>query len=129
MQQEKLRTQRFQGATTMGYQCSFAIDKLISNIGVEAGEKLLSEALPIIISRKRIILQALEKRDIVAAAECAHSTSGSIRLYGSSRLEELLREVMSLPVDKAVPSKLINGLETEFDTAILEIHKRIDSPS
>lgn len=114
-----------EGVGNLGHKSSCSIDRMIENIGPEEGRKLLIAALPIIIERSRLILEALENNDINAAFDCAHRTAGSIRLYGSSRLEELLMEVMSFSVDQSPPENLCSELKVEFDDAINEIQTRL----
>lgn len=111
----------------LNYQCSVSIDRLIENIGSEESKELLVEALPIIIARKNAILNALEQNDNSAASVGAHKAAGSIRLYGSSRLEALLGEVMSLSAGQPLRSNLKSELESEFNTAIHEIQNRLRS--
>ena len=125
MQQITYGSQVLQKAEVLGYQSACSIDKLIENIGLDESKKLLTEALPIIVTRKGLVLKALDNNEISKAGEYAHRTSGSIRLYGSSRLEELLREVMSLTSDQTVSSGLRNELSEEFDAAISEIQNRV----
>lgn len=109
----------------LGHQSSFSIDRMIENIGLEEGKKLLKEALPIIMDRSNLIITALEENNTSAAFDCAHRTAGSIRLYGSTRLEELLMEVMSLLADQSPRSELCSELKVEFDAAISEIEERL----
>lgn len=110
---------------SLNHQSSFSIDRLIENIGADESRDLLIESLPIIQSRKQAILSALVHGDIEAACVCAHKTTGSIRLYGSSRLEALLLEVTTLPVDQPPRSNLQHELAVEFDLAIFEIQQRL----
>lgn len=107
------------------YQCSTSIDRLIENIGSEESRELLVGALPVIIARKNAILNALEQNDNSAACVGAHKAAGSIRLYGSSRLEELLGEVMLLSANQAPRATLRSELNFEFDSAIHEIQNRL----
>ena len=119
------RGQIFPRVVVLVNQSSSSIDQLIENIGLEDSRDLLAKALPIIISRKHTLLKALEDNEITLASECAHQTSASIRLYGSSHLEELLQEVISLKLVQPVRHGLRGELETEFNDAINEIKKRL----
>lgn len=112
-------------AAILGYQSSMSIDKLIENIGLEESENLLAKALPIITTRKKAILDALNDNNLSLAGEYAHKTAGSIRLYGSGRLEALLRQVVSLSKEQSVPAELCSELTSEFDAAIDEIQQRL----
>lgn len=109
----------------MQYQSSFSIDKLIENLGLKESRELLAEALPIIIARKIAILKALQQNNISVASQESHKASGSVRLYGSSRLEALLLEVISLPPKQSVKPSLGHQLEAEFDDVIHEIQLRL----
>lgn len=114
-----------QKVDNLGYQSNYSIDRLLENIGHEEGKELLAESLPIIMTRRNAILRALKRGDINVACEYAHKTAGSIRLYGSSRLEALLLEVTLLSVDQTPRSNLYNELQVEFDSAIQEIQERL----
>lgn len=114
-----------QETANLDYQTNLSIDRMIENIGSKQSRELLEEALPIIISRKSAILDALAKNDISAAHRSAHRTTGSIRLYGSSSLESLLMEVISTPPNQSLRPGLHDKLESEFDAVIHEIKKRL----
>lgn len=115
----------FQKVFNLNHQSSSSINRLIGNIGAEESSELLAEALPIIVKRKSIILKALEQNDVKVACEYAHRTAGSIRLYGSSRLENLLLEAASISADQPQRLELSSELESEFDSAINEIQERL----
>ncbi len=107
------------------YHSGHSIDRLVENIGLEESRSLLAKALPIIIVRKDETLKALEQSDISAVHKQAHKTSGSIRLYGSSRLETLLLEAMSLSPEQTKRPGLHHELASAFDAAINEIKMRL----
>lgn len=119
------KNEELQETASSDHHSSYSIDKLFKNIGPEEGKQLLVEALPIIETRKNLILKALEQDEISVACGYAHKTSGSIRLYGSIRLEALLQEVVSIPANQAVRPALYSDLEAGFDEAISEIQKRL----
>lgn len=103
-----------------------SIRRLINSLGLDESKKLLTDALPIITNRKNDLLTALQQKDFETANQLAHKTMGSIRLYGSSELEMLLQEVISLKSIKACRPNLFNELELEFDHAIHEIEQCIN---
>lgn len=115
----------FQKAASLNHKSSSSIDRLIENIGADESNELLVEALPIIVARKSAILKALEQNDVKVACEYAHRTTGSIRLYGSSRLEDLLLEVASLSANQSQRSGLQTELESEFNSVIHEVQERL----
>lgn len=104
---------------------SFSIDQLIENIGLEDSRNLLAKSLPIIIGRKRALLKALEDNEVSLVSEYPHKTSSSVRLYGSSHLEGLLQEVISLSPAHPVRHGPQAELQAEFNDAISEIKKRL----
>lgn len=112
-------------AANVDHQSSFSINRLIGNIGAEESRELLVEALPVIVKRKETIISALEQQDLETACVCAHKAAGSIRLYGSSRLEALLLEVMALTAGQSPRPGLDHELAAEFDSAIHEIEERL----
>lgn len=111
--------------TAQEHQHNNSVDRLIRSIGLRESKKLLTKALPIIIARKNALIEAFEQNDRGTARTQAHKAAGSIRLYGSTRLEELLSEVSTLSSKQLISQKLHDELVHEFDVAISEIEERL----
>lgn len=71
------------------------LNALAGRLGLGDTIELLELALPLIAEREQEIRQSLLAGDWSEAARCAHKTMSSVRLYGTHKLELLLRQVQS----------------------------------
>lgn len=73
-----------------------AIKQLQGKLGTVETVDMLAFALPLIIEREASLRESLLSGYLQEAAQHAHKTISSIRLYGSSELEALLKEVYNI---------------------------------
>lgn len=105
-----------------------AIHNTYEDIGGRNSTDFLSQSLPMIIQRKDAIVKALAQKDTEDACQCANRTLSSIRLYGSDKLEMLLRQVHETSdVDTDFP-KLSSSINQEFDSVIQTLKEWLSSP-
>lgn len=104
-----------------------AIKQLLSKYGATDTIEMLEFALPLVTERKESLKKSLLDNNLVEASKLAHKTISSIRLYGSSRLENLLQEVKDVKShQKAL--ELQPQLVEEFDVVINVIRNWLQHP-
>lgn len=103
-----------------------AIEASVSAIGIDNARELLVKALPIIATRKSELLALLGSGDTSGAADSAHRTVSSIRLYGSDRLEKLLTEVKDQSYSTENLSKISEDISQEFDSVIATVNEWLE---
>lgn len=77
-----------------------ALSGLIDQLGLEDATDLVKVSLPILADWRAKLSHALEAGDMDAAAKLAHRAISSVRLYGTERLELLLRRLTNREVQQ-----------------------------
>jgi hypothetical protein len=95
-----------------------SLETVVRRLGVEDSIEFLEYALPRIIQRKKWLQEYLSTGDWEAASQCAYRMIGSVRLYGSAKLELLLEQVKLVSNGDIDPVSLQYELSVEFDKAI-----------
>lgn len=99
-----------------------AVKQLLSKYGAVDTIEMLEFALPLVVERKESLSESLLSNNLAEASKIAHKTISSIRFYGSSRLEDLLKEVKDVrSQQKAL--ELQPQLIEEFDVVINVLRK------
>lgn len=92
------------------------LNQLEKDLGRSEAADLLRFALPVIQDREARLKSLLLSGNRDEVAKCAHKALGSIGLYGSARLENLLKEASS--IDTSGDEDLIafqQSLSEEFE--------------
>lgn len=108
---------------------SEALDSLLENLGVAATVELVAFALPHIILRRDSLKQLLQAGDWEGAAQVAHKTLSSARLYGSSQFESLLRQVCQQEMGVISTAEFQTSLDEEFFSTIKTLEQWLASGS
>lgn len=107
----------------MGSQKSeTAIEHLVETLGLADACELLQSALHLIVERQEELGAALKQGDVITAKRCAHRTIGSVRLYGSDRLETMLFEIGNKSLDVINTEAFQQELSAEFDSVISNVN-------
>jgi hypothetical protein len=94
-----------------------AIEQLVDKLGETEAIEMLEFALPLIVERESNLTDQLLSGNLAEAAKYAHKTISSIRLYGSSELENLLQAVKDVK-NHAQALALQPRLSKEFNLTI-----------
>lgn len=97
---------------------NLSLEAVVRRLGKEDTIEFLEYTLPRIIQRKKGLQEYLSTGDWEAASQCAYRTIGSVRLYGSAKLELLLEQVKLVSSGDVDPVSLQHELSVEFDKAI-----------
>lgn len=92
--------------------------KLEENLGVADTVDLIRTALPIILERKATLSKLLLTEDLEGASACAHKLLGSVRLYGTDQLENLLTQVKTMDLNQDDLTGLQYQISEEFSLVI-----------
>ncbi|MGB0361024.1 MAG: hypothetical protein ACPGVP_08690 [Thiolinea sp.] len=105
--------------------CLNAIEETKGDLGIADTVDLLSNSLPLIIERKNMINLALQESDLDRASLYAHKTLGSIRIYGTEKLESLLNRLKDKQLDERGSNDfhLKDELSVEFDSVTFTINE------
>ena len=106
---------------------NLSLETVVRRLGVEDAIEFLEYALPRIIQRKKWLQEYLSTGDSEAASQCAYRTIGSVRLYGSTKLELLLEQVKLVSNGDIDPVSLQRELSVEFDKAINAIREWLEA--
>lgn len=98
-----------------------ALDLVAANLGLEEAIEMFEYALPRVLLRKKEILEHMQSQNWEAACNDAHRAISSVRLYGTQRLEDLLRQVKSVSTGEVDSQVLQQELSDEFDSVIKAI--------
>lgn len=101
--------------------CLNAIKETEADLGTVDTIDLLSNALPLIIERQKMIELALQEADADSAGFYAHKTLGSVRLYGTEQLENYLNQLKHDQVADQDIDSFKTRLSNEFDAVIFTI--------
>ena len=107
----------------MNNACLNAIKETENDLGTDDTIDLLSNSLPLIIERKNMINLALQSSDLEQAAMHAHKTLGSIRIYGSDRLESLLSRLKNKQIDVMASNIFQQELSAEFESVSFTVNE------
>ena len=97
---------------------SEALDSLLENLGRAATVELVAFALPHIVLRRDSLKLLLQTGDWEGAGRVAHKTLSSVRLYGSSQFEALLRQVCQQETGVISSAAFQTTLDKEFSSTI-----------
>lgn len=111
----------------MPYNNNNSMDAVVGKLGVEGSIEFFSYALPRLIQRKKELMKHLSGEDWEAASQSASQWIGSVRLYGSAKLELLLDQVILLDPEDINPLSLQKELTVEFDNSIRGIRKWLNA--
>ncbi len=112
-----------QNSNDMGNrQSETAIEHLVETIGLVDACELIRSTRHLMIERHSQLSTALQQNDVMTSKRCAHRTIGSIRLYGSQRLEELLFQVGNKPLKEINTVAFQQELSAEFASAISTVN-------
>ena len=90
--------------------CLNTLKETESYLGIADTLDLMSNAFPLIVERKNMINLALQEGNFERAAAYAHKTIGSIRLYGTDKLEGLLSQLK----EQQVTAETLDGFQAEL---------------
>lgn len=105
------------------------LDLVADELGVKDTAELFQFALPVIVERMNKLEHFLGAGEWDAAAQCANTTISSVRLYGSDRLEVLLRQVQAAGSPESANTDwqtVRHDLSEEFRTAIDALQSWLD---
>ncbi|WMP19452.1 hypothetical protein [Thiothrix lacustris] len=100
-----------------------ALDALAIQIGEKEAIELFQFALPAVIERQHKLEQHLGAGEWADAAHFAHKTISSVRLYGSNRLENLLRQAKEAANEQVDVTLLRRELSEEFEVIIKAVRE------
>lgn len=106
---------------------SEALDSLLENLGMKHTVDLVVFALPHISQRRDSLKQLLLTGSWEEAARVAHKTLSSVRLYGSNRLESLLRQVCQRDIAVISTAAFQTTLDAEFSLTISMLEQWLGS--
>lgn len=92
-------------------------------VGDKDAIELFQFTLPIVIERQHALEQHLCAREWAAFKQCAHKSISSVRLYGSERLEMLLRQANDVDKDEFDLLTYQQELSEEFEVVIGSIRE------
>ena len=92
---------------------------LIETIGAESARALVGQAAANLVENRDAIIRFVEAGDRKAAASLAHRMKGSVGVYGSSRLEALVRIIEKQEMDdKRSLNAVVEAFAAEVDTVV-----------
>lgn len=94
---------------------------VVENLGVEDAIELFEYALPRVLDRKSQIIKHMQSQNWDAARDDAHRAISSVRIYGTERLETLLRQVKMASTGEVDSQVLQQELSDEFDHVVQAI--------
>lgn len=98
------------------------LDNLVSKLGLSGACEFLESSLPEMTRRKSILQQGLSSGNYPEAVECANQGLGSIRFYGSAKLEATLLQISNNQIDPSNVVELQRRLSREFESVIRTIN-------
>ena len=103
-----------------------AIENLVESIGLEDASDLLHSTQHLMVQRQEELEAALRQNDEITSKRCALRTVGSIRLYGSARLETLLSQIATKPFQEVNTAVFQQELSEEFASVIETVNSWLD---
>lgn len=97
--------------------CSENLDDYLASMGEKETLEIVHFSLAYIAQRNREISDALLSSQKKLAADYAHKATGSVRLYGTPKLEALLSQVRGNDYRDNEIEKLQSDLPSEFTLA------------
>lgn len=92
---------------------------LIETIGAESVRALVGQAAANLVENRDAIVRFVEEGDRKAAASLAHRMKGSVGVYGSSRLEALVRTIEKQAMDENRSlNAVVEAFAAEVDTVV-----------
>lgn len=104
-----------------------ALDALADDLGVDGAIHLLERIVPLIKQRQDQLQAALQNGDSTAASQHAHKMIGSVRTYGSAKLEAVLARIRATGEESnANIADLQREFTAEFDAVAQGIQQWLD---
>lgn len=103
------------------------LDQLQRDLGTSEAVDLLNFAIPFITEREALLRSLLLSGGLDEAAKCAHKTIGSLGLYGTDKLEGLLKEINKLDNNADDLIAFQEKLSAEFKHVLLLINEWLDA--
>ncbi len=100
---------------------------LLETLGPEAARRFLTFALPQLEIRSRELLDNLRVGDYEAAANCAHRLKGTVHLYTSPELQDMLHQIVIHDHTSSIDACFIDAIEEKLNNSINEINLFISS--
>lgn len=97
--------------------CTESLDDYLVSMGEKKTLEIVHFSLAYIVQRNREISDALLSSQKKLAADCAHKATGSVRFYGTPRLEALLLQVRDTDYSDGDIERLRSDLSSEFTLA------------
>ncbi len=94
------------------------LEQLVNSLGPTPTARLLDQALIRLPEHKAALVNALTTGDDTQAAKLAHDIKGSLIIYGSQALANLLGSVKTVSPDSAERSKLIHQLDETINLTL-----------
>jgi CheY-like chemotaxis protein len=94
------------------------LDQLLSSLGPTSTARLLDQTLIRLPGRKAALVDALTTGDDAQATKLAHDIKGSLIIYGSQVLADLLGSVKTTPPKSAERTELIQQLDETIDQTL-----------
>lgn len=94
---------------------SYSLDAVKHQLGAEEAIDMFEYALPRIDDRKNELLVGIVDKNWEAVGNSAHRIISSVRLYGTQKLERILRAIQLSAKAGDVPSALKLGMLQEFE--------------
>jgi signal transduction histidine kinase/DNA-binding NarL/FixJ family response regulator len=102
-------------APTSAEEVREKLEQLVTSLGPAPSARLLDQALIRLPEHKLALVNALATGDDALAAKLAHDIKGSLIIYGSKALADLLGSVKTIPPNSAERTKLILQLDETID--------------
>jgi signal transduction histidine kinase/CheY-like chemotaxis protein len=99
------------------------LDQLLSSLGPESTARLLDQALIRLPEHKTALLDALKKGDDNKARKLAHNIKGSLIIYGSRTLADLLVSVKTSTPESPERTQLIEQLDKTIDQTLETVRR------
>ena len=99
----------------------WTIDTLVNSLGMSGARDFLETSLPEVVQRNNTLQHSLQSKDYNKAVECAQHTLGSVRFFGSWKLEKLLLKIAGDPIDSSNAADHQRKLSREFESVIRTI--------
>ena len=95
------------------------LENLVKTIGADSARMLAEQAAANLTDNSNELLRLLRDGATESAAKVAHRMKGSIGVYGSTRLENLIRAIEKRDEETDLsPSEMIDQLTVEVDTVV-----------
>jgi len=107
-------------------QSENTLQHLVDLIGFSNACELLRSSLRLIAERQNELESALKHNQDLSARHHAHRIIGSVRLYGSPRLEEMLFMIGNQPFSEVNTVEFQQALSAEFESVISTVREWLE---